>query len=944
MKKSVIVLTAALSFGMAAAQQTSALVTPAAAQVPTLTDVSAGHWAKDAIDRLVARGILLGYPDGTFRGSQNLTRYEAAVIIARLLNQIGNGKTAGLDNETITSLQNAVQELSADLAALGVRVNDLEQNTVSKEDFSRLEDRVEALDGGSDLSGLSARYDSLSSNYDALRANVDDNASNIAALNDLTILLNQDILDLQDRASALEAAQADFVTRTDFDALSGSVRSIDGRVTALENGPKFTVGGSLDARYGSNRLTDGSQDFDLDLLNHDTFIGNFFSTDPHCSFKSGELVKYNEPGVRCTDTTKDFNKLNATVNFGVSNIKTANGAITVNSAHASLKASNMQDSNENAKAYVSLAHADMIGSANNGVKFSVNYDNGDDSNSKFKFNDYLLANDNDDDDAIYRRGVVATVDASALTAIAPRFTVAFGNAYPQYNVGPELNVAQPLQGNYFGVRMSVNPYNLGTLGISYVQGNVNGSSANTPRRDAVGLDADFKVGPATIQGVFVGSYINSMPDFSMEKTDKAGYVKFGVDVSGVKLNANYHYIDPAYEDGVASMSANDAYYYGGVGGDKSTAPFGPNESGFGADISYNFGPIGAGAYVNTFEQARTEVDPLGLKGKRQTTYGVKIGTAVLRGTSLVGFYNDAKIDGDRVTELFGNDTDENNFDGSVDGFSYSATSSYGVSFEHDGKAADALVSGLNINASYARLYDDMPNIRAYKYDDFKIHGDYNIKAGLFSLRPFGYYRYFHNPNSGQVYNGYIAGDYTDGSLIQYEGNTHEPYSFNSFKVGAQVKTDPMADVVTKPSFYGNVAYLNTKFDDDYAVNADPTTEFLGNVGITLNEFLFPTSKFSVGYSYYQGYRVPKYKDNIGIEKYYDPFDGSSDRIAYNNPDFMTNYDSDLNKTFDRSVQGVYGQWEVWGIRAAYGVYRLKNLRTDVETTAQSFKVTTKINF
>ena len=202
----------------------------------------------------------------------------------------------------------------------------------------------------------------------------------------------------------------------------------------------------------------------------------------------------------------------------------------------------MQDSNENAKAYVSLAHADMIGSANNGVKFSVNYDNGDDSNSKFKFNDYLLADDNDDDDAIYRRGVVATVDASALTAIAPRFTVAFGNAYPQYNVGPELNVAQPLQGNYFGVRMSVNPYNLGTLGISYVQGNVNGSSANTPRRDAVGLDADFKVGPATIQGVFVGSYINSMPDFSMEKTDKAGYVKFGVDVSGVKLNANYHYI------------------------------------------------------------------------------------------------------------------------------------------------------------------------------------------------------------------------------------------------------------------------------------------------------------------------------------------------------------------------------------------------------------------
>ena len=80
MKKSLLVLTAALSFGFAAAQDTA----PAApAQAPTLTDVPAGHWAKDAIDRLVERGIILGYPDGTFRGTQNLTRYEAAVIIAR---------------------------------------------------------------------------------------------------------------------------------------------------------------------------------------------------------------------------------------------------------------------------------------------------------------------------------------------------------------------------------------------------------------------------------------------------------------------------------------------------------------------------------------------------------------------------------------------------------------------------------------------------------------------------------------------------------------------------------------------------------------------------------------------------------------------------------------------------------------------------------------------
>lgn len=90
MKKSLIALTTALSFGLAAAQTAAPVSAP---QVPALTDVPAGHWAKDAIDRLVSRGVILGYPDGTFRGTQNLTRYEAAIIIARLLDQMRDGET-----------------------------------------------------------------------------------------------------------------------------------------------------------------------------------------------------------------------------------------------------------------------------------------------------------------------------------------------------------------------------------------------------------------------------------------------------------------------------------------------------------------------------------------------------------------------------------------------------------------------------------------------------------------------------------------------------------------------------------------------------------------------------------------------------------------------------------------------------------------------------------
>ena len=50
-------------------------------------DVPANHWARDAVSQVKSMGILGGYPDGTFRGDQPPTRYELAVVIAKLLNK-----------------------------------------------------------------------------------------------------------------------------------------------------------------------------------------------------------------------------------------------------------------------------------------------------------------------------------------------------------------------------------------------------------------------------------------------------------------------------------------------------------------------------------------------------------------------------------------------------------------------------------------------------------------------------------------------------------------------------------------------------------------------------------------------------------------------------------------------------------------------------------------
>ena len=89
MRKSLILMsTLALSLGAASAQDTTTPAAPATTAAPapvTLSDVPAGHWAKDAVDKIVSCGLIQGFPDGTFRGNENLTRYQAALIFYRLL-------------------------------------------------------------------------------------------------------------------------------------------------------------------------------------------------------------------------------------------------------------------------------------------------------------------------------------------------------------------------------------------------------------------------------------------------------------------------------------------------------------------------------------------------------------------------------------------------------------------------------------------------------------------------------------------------------------------------------------------------------------------------------------------------------------------------------------------------------------------------------------------
>ena len=64
------------------------------------SDVSTDDWAYQAVSDLSDQGVVEGYPDGTFKGERNMTRYELAQVIARLMareDQLNAEQKATLD-------------------------------------------------------------------------------------------------------------------------------------------------------------------------------------------------------------------------------------------------------------------------------------------------------------------------------------------------------------------------------------------------------------------------------------------------------------------------------------------------------------------------------------------------------------------------------------------------------------------------------------------------------------------------------------------------------------------------------------------------------------------------------------------------------------------------------------------------------------------------------
>jgi hypothetical protein len=137
-------------------------------------DVPDNHWAYEALARMKREGLLVGYPDGLFRGGRPASRYELAVaihatyvnlknLIDGLQSQINELKQGGGDKAAIDELRQALAALQAEVNNLKGLGNDIADLRRMVETFQR---ELQSL--GVDVEAMKRDLQDLNSRVTAL--------------------------------------------------------------------------------------------------------------------------------------------------------------------------------------------------------------------------------------------------------------------------------------------------------------------------------------------------------------------------------------------------------------------------------------------------------------------------------------------------------------------------------------------------------------------------------------------------------------------------------------------------------------------------------------------------------------------------------------------------------------------------------------------------------
>jgi archaellum component FlaC len=749
----------------------------------------------------------------------NAQAIQALNELAVLLNQDVlslRDQVAALEKGAVT--QEDLENLKASLEGLKGRLESVEALVESLASESDLTDRVEAASIAADtalaqaqqlaeqLEALAQDVEGVKGDLAALATQVEANAQTIQALNELAVLLNQDVLSLQDRVTALEKALAErgegpdinlddlaskedvaaiqefaAALRSDLVGLSEKVSKLEGQVAELSK-VQYSIKGSLTATYGF--VTLAGDNFDIDRLFATPFsTGVFGSSTLPPDQQVGSNVEL--PDVASRQLTEG----SLTLDFGFKNNAPAATGVAVSEATVQIFTSAITSGAPTPNPRLNTA---TLKGTVDGQPFSVVYHW---RASSFQFNDYLFVN-RSDSRREHRQGVVATFQGTKLP-LSPEVTVVLGTS----SGGDSGNIFG--DSGYFGIRAALKPLEGLTLALNYALADTEPLTATPPAnpdRSALGVDGTLKLGDFSVKGLFVtsrpetGIYFRNY--FDPNESDWVYYVQLDGKLGPLSLKANYHAVDPDYANGRAGMSADHLQYYGGVKGRQNPAPYRANEEGLGVELGLPVGPVEIGGYLNSYGTYPYNPAPNAIT----TEAGASAKVALFSGFSLKAAY-DAAWKGDSYLDL-----------------RIQNSASITGTLSHDGAAKDALVKDLNLTleGKYNNLHTSSP------YFGLAVYGDYKLALGPLSLDKI-LFRYhepnFNNPNDETLKGG----------------------------LQASVKLDTLP---LKPSLIGEVAARQTQ-----QTTGGPIEELKWSVGLSLGELLFPGSKLEARYGEYRAANV-----------------------------------------------------------------------------------------
>ena len=258
----------------------------AVASFASYPDVDPDHWAYESVMNVTNAGLFEGYPDGTFKGNQAMTRYEYAMVVNRFLryvdradsrleeliySHVGTGVPANFAEfegklnaqaqeilalkRRVTDLEVTTKLLGQSIAKQATRVAALEKEIVDLEfsasvAFDQIDANIARLDMIEDrIEDVKADFESTRDSYDEL---ISTTALDVYRLS--RAKADKTTVDtLAARLAALET-ELDDITFTIFDFMDASTDLTFSRIHDLEESIVAIEGEfeELDAKIESN--------------------------------------------------------------------------------------------------------------------------------------------------------------------------------------------------------------------------------------------------------------------------------------------------------------------------------------------------------------------------------------------------------------------------------------------------------------------------------------------------------------------------------------------------------------------------------------------------------------------------------------------------------------------------------------------------------------------